>query len=113
MPTGWPTGIGLEEIFTGGRRGIINLSNYSVEFIDSAVVPFGSIVKIPLVCHTGYVSPHKEKRNRIVFGAPGTGKSFTLNYDRKNFPIPDADYVRVTFHADYSLSLIHILRQNR
>ena len=104
MPTGWPTGIGLEEIFTGGRRGIINLSNYSVEFIDSAVVPFGSIVKIPLECHTGYVSPHKEKRNRIVFGAPGTGKSFTLNYDRKNFPIPDADYVRVTFHADYSYS---------
>ena len=54
-------------------------------------------------------------RNRILFGAPGTGKSFTLNGDRKELLYNDrtADesdldhslygtYERVTFHPDYS-----------
>lgn len=44
------------------------------------------------------------KRNRIIFGAPGTGKSFSLNKaciellgeEHKN------NYERVTFHPDYS-----------
>ena len=43
-------------------------------------------------------------RNRIFFGAPGTGKSFTINQDKdvllgKN---NESDYERVTFHPDYS-----------
>lgn len=43
-------------------------------------------------------------RNRIVFGAPGTGKSFKLNEDRKALLGADneTDYERVTFHPDYS-----------
>ncbi len=41
-------------------------------------------------------------RNRIAFGAPGTGKSFTLNKD-KNGLISENDYFeRVTFHPDYT-----------
>ena len=41
-------------------------------------------------------------RNRIVFGAPGTGKSYTLEEDRKKW-LSDEDYFeRVTFHPDYS-----------
>ncbi len=42
--------------------------------------------------------------NRILFGAPGTGKSFTLNQQRKALLGDDneLDYERVTFHPDYS-----------
>ena len=57
----------------------------------------------------------KLPRNRILFGAPGTGKSFTLNGDRKELLYGDrnvdessidytlyGEYERVTFHPDYS-----------
>lgn len=43
------------------------------------------------------------KRNLIYFGAPGTGKSYSLNQDKddllKNY---EDNYERVTFHPDYS-----------
>ncbi len=43
-------------------------------------------------------------RNHIIFGAPGTGKSWTINKDLKDLigDDNDADYERVTFHPDYS-----------
>lgn len=40
--------------------------------------------------------------NRIIFGAPGTGKSFTLNRDRKEFFKSNDQYERVTFHPNYT-----------
>lgn len=40
--------------------------------------------------------------NRIVFGAPGTGKSFTVEKDRKDLLKNGGEYERVTFHPDYS-----------
>lgn len=43
------------------------------------------------------------ERNRIVFGAPGTGKSHTLNEDKNDLIGNDSqDYERVTFHPNYS-----------
>lgn len=56
----------------------------------------------PIAFHTGYQSPFE--RNRILFGAPGTGKSYTLNGDRRELVGEDNedDYERVTFHPDYS-----------
>ena len=39
--------------------------------------------------------------NRIVFGAPGTGKSYRLNRDKELF---GDRYERVTFHPNYSYS---------
>lgn len=44
------------------------------------------------------------KRNRILFGAPGTGKSFTLEQEKVKLLGKDneTDYERVTFHPDYS-----------
>ncbi|MDO4840554.1 MAG: AAA family ATPase [Desulfovibrionaceae bacterium] len=47
---------------------------------------------------TGYHSDLE--RNRIFFGAPGTGKSFTLNKEKDE--LPGVEYERVTFHPDYS-----------
>lgn len=52
--------------------------------------------------NTGYQSMFE--RNRILFGAPGTGKSYTLNEESKKLVGDDNedDYERVTFHPDYS-----------
>lgn len=41
-------------------------------------------------------------RNRIVFGAPGTGKSFKLDDEKETLLANGGDYERVTFHEDYS-----------
>lgn len=41
-------------------------------------------------------------RNRILFGAPGTGKSFTLNKEAKKLLADGGHEERVTFHPDYS-----------
>ncbi len=51
---------------------------------------------------TGYKSAFSH--NRIIFGAPGTGKSYRLNKDREEL-LKDGNeenYERVTFHPDYS-----------
>ena len=43
------------------------------------------------------------QRNRIFFGAPGTGKSFKLNEEKnKLLKGVEQNYERVTFHPDYS-----------
>lgn len=41
-------------------------------------------------------------RNRILFGAPGTGKSFNVNRDKEELLKYGGEYERVTFHPDYS-----------
>ncbi len=43
-------------------------------------------------------------RNRIVFGAPGTGKSYRINKDKTELLKSDSDFERVTFHPDYTYS---------
>ena len=55
---------------------------------------------IPIKFNTGYLSSFE--RNRILFGAPGTGKSFTLNYEKEQLLADGGEYERVTFHPDYS-----------
>ncbi|MBJ8129373.1 MULTISPECIES: AAA family ATPase [Bacillus cereus group] len=40
--------------------------------------------------------------NRIIFGAPGTGKSYTLEKERKKLLSDGGECERVTFHPDYS-----------
>ncbi len=53
------------------------------------------------ICYnTGYQSNYG--RNRILFGAPGTGKSFTLNREKDTLLANGGEYERVTFHPDYS-----------
>ena len=44
-----------------------------------------------------------KKRNVIYFGAPGTGKSYTLEDDKNKLLLGyENNYARVTFHPDYS-----------
>lgn len=51
--------------------------------------------------YTGLVSDFD--RNWILFGAPGTGKSYTLNQKKKELlGAYENNYERVTFHPDYS-----------
>lgn len=53
------------------------------------------------IYHTGITSSFE--RNRIIFGAPGTGKSFTLNQDKDQLLINNPNnYERVTFYPDYT-----------
>ena len=47
---------------------------------------------------TGKVYSH----NRIVFGAPGTGKSFKLDCEQEDLISEGGECERVTFHPDYS-----------
>lgn len=57
---------------------------------------------IPIKFNTGYHSSFE--RNRILFGAPGTGKSYTINKEAKELigENNEDDYERVTFHPDYA-----------
>lgn len=44
----------------------------------------------------------KYDHNRILFGAPGTGKSYTLNKEKNDLLKNGGGFERVTFHPDYS-----------
>ena len=58
---------------------------------------------IPIVFNTSINSEYE--RNRIVFGAPGTGKSYELKEDCEDLlKNTNGSYERVTFHPDYSYS---------
>lgn len=117
MPESWPINVGLEVIFGGERRGVLSVEEKSIEFVDSLNNPFGKITDTslfkqieideegcnnPICFRTGLES--KFSRNRILFGAPGTGKSFSVNRDRKKLlgEKNETDYERVTLHPDYS-----------
>ena len=55
----------------------------------------------PLIFQTPLTS--KYEQNRIVFGAPGTGKSYRLKMDCEVFLSREGGaYERVTFHPDYT-----------
>lgn len=45
-----------------------------------------------------------KKRNKIFFGAPGTGKSYNLNVEKDELLVgyDENNYERVTFHPDYT-----------
>lgn len=62
----------------------------------------GDVQNMELIYETNI--KQEVRRNRILFGAPGTGKSFNLNKDRKTLLGEDhqGNYERVTFHPDYT-----------
>lgn len=116
IPESWPHGIGLEAMFEGDRRGVLSITSKSVVFEDSLENPFGRIIDSPLEIQVELEETEAQKatinyltgfqthfsRNRIVFGAPGTGKSFTLNKEKDELLESGGVCERVTFHPDYS-----------
>lgn len=48
------------------------------------------------------LTDYKAKRNLIFAGAPGTGKSFTLNREAKKLFTAENSIMRVTFHPEYT-----------
>ena len=63
------------------------------ELVESINLVFNTSVEIPF------------EQNRIVFGAPGTGKSYRLKIDTQQMQAEyAAEFERVTFHPDYSYS---------
>ena len=77
-----------------------DMGNNLDEKITKEQTPEASVK--PIKYYTGLHSSFE--RNRILFGAPGTGKSYTLNQDAKKLigEENEDDYERVTFHPDYS-----------
>lgn len=86
---------------TGHRRVSSALKKYK-QFLEENQ---GMLNKeyVPINYRTGFDSPFE--RNRIVFGAPGTGKSFKLKEDSEIL-LNSVEYEmeRVTFHPDYTYS---------
>ena len=44
MPENWPHNIGLEGIFSGERRDVLNMDAYKLQFVNDASNPFGDYV---------------------------------------------------------------------
>lgn len=92
MPTEWPVGIGLEKMFEGERRGVIKLTTVNIAFIDSLVCPFGEYDVVTRV---------QGGTNIILYGVPGSGKSWTIEHEY----CADEDRMeRLVFHPDYMYS---------
>lgn len=92
MPTEWPVGIELEKMFEGERRGVIKLTTVNVAFIDSLACPFGEYDVVTRV---------QGGTNIILYGVPGSGKSWTIEHEY----CADEDRMeRLVFHPDYMYS---------
>lgn len=96
MPEDWPHNIGLEGIFSGERRDVINMDAYKLQFINDAHNPFGEYV------------PTIEESNRattgcnvLLYGVPGAGKSWTIEHE---YCSDESCMERLVFHPDYMYS---------
>lgn len=88
----WPVGIGLEKMFEGERRGVIKLTAVNIAFIDSLDCPFGEYDVVTRV---------QGGTNIILYGVPGSGKSWTIEHEY----CADEDRMeRLVFHPDYMYS---------
>jgi len=87
---------GNVDLGTGKKMHLSHLANS-----DSTVFHLGNIIgSSTFSFNTGYQSGFA--RNRIIFGAPGTGKSFTVNKEKNELLAGGGAYERVTFHPDYT-----------
>ncbi|SMC18783.1 AAA domain (dynein-related subfamily) [Clostridium acidisoli DSM 12555] len=90
----------LEYEFYGVKKADIDANIGSLNDLNNIFVKLSTNTRVDIsalqVSYNNVIEPH----NRIIFGAPGTGKSYKLNEDRKKF-FKDK-YERVTFHPNYS-----------
>lgn len=92
MPTEWPVGIGVERMFEGERRGVIKLTTVNVAFVDSLACPFGEYDVVTRV---------QGGTNIILYGVPGSGKSWTIEHE---YCADENRMERLVFHPDYMYS---------
>lgn len=92
IPDNWPIGIGLENIYKGERRGIINLSRYKVQFTNNPSCPFNLIKEL---------DRKQNGSNVILYGVPGSGKSWTIEHE---YCSDESKIERLVFHPDYMYS---------
>lgn len=92
----------VEFVRDDDTREIIILLKVNYEYDKESNESSEVVITDGIIFNTGYES--RFSRNRILFGAPGTGKSFTINRDRVELlgEGNEEDYERVTFHPDYS-----------
>ncbi|MBU3075606.1 AAA family ATPase [Clostridium estertheticum] len=74
------------------------LAKYKNRFLNLKIYNIDKNVKLDLY-KTPFNTEINHPYNRIVFGAPGTGKSHRLEEDKEDF---HGNYERVTFHPNYS-----------
>ncbi|KYD11528.1 5-methylcytosine-specific restriction endonuclease subunit McrB [Heyndrickxia sporothermodurans] len=79
-----------EEVQSGADAAYESNDDYLTDSSNAELIKF----------KTGYQTDFHH--NRIIFGAPGTGKSYTLNRDKETLLKNGGEYERVTFHPDYS-----------
>ena len=92
------SGIKLYSLFTNEIMGLFFEGGVWAPIEEGKLIELGD-------CERIQINPYKsdKPRNLIYFGAPGTGKSFTLNQDKdKLLENYEDNYERVTFHPDYS-----------
>lgn len=94
MPATWPQGVGLESIFRGERRGVLNISAYNIPFVNDKENPFGQPTGQAPQRITG-------GRNILLYGVPGSGKSYTIGEQYCN---DESRLERLVFHPDYTYS---------
>ena len=94
MPDEWPKGIGLENIFQGERRGVLNMDRYKRQFVNDSDVPFGNYIM---------KSIESERlsggTNILLYGVPGSGKSWTIEHE---YCKEGTKVERLVFHPDYT-----------
>lgn len=98
---------GHEKYGSYDKRNRSNLNSYLNKYRNFLIYLNESDKNMKEKNQNKIVSSSRDKadlRNLIYFGAPGTGKSYTLNEDKKELLGEDEDdnYERVTFHPDYS-----------
>ena len=94
MPDEWPKGIGLENIFQGERRGVLNMDRYKLQFVNDSDVTFGNYIM---------KSIESERlsggTNILLYGVPGSGKSWTIEHE---YCKEGTKVERLVFHPDYT-----------
>ena len=83
-------------------KGLIELKDNSSIASSNAIdnVKIHATEAQPIVASDPII-PCPFAHNRIFFGAPGTGKSYLLEEQRKRYFASPESYERVTFHPDY------------
>lgn len=95
-----------EDVLQKYKKQLLNLKIYNID--KNIIMEDAKMPETKPFTELNYKPLKKEDKiksyNRIIFGAPGTGKSFQLKTESqpKDSSFPFANIERVTFHPDYS-----------